>query len=411
MTQASYVRFQEAGKQALQEKRFQSAKIAFDQAIARALHDPKNGSNIVNTLLDLRVEAQLKLEHVDAALKDALTMIRHDRGDARGYLRCGQLCRLKYDYKAAQKWYNQGLKHTSKSNQHYASLELMSSKTTSRLRRAAESRFRDPFLVLPMDIIHMISEHLHLRQAITCLRVSKLWRDHLLAIPSIWKNLDLQGTRKEVTLTNVRACIRRLQNPPTTVRLDKLTDAAVSYLRPYIDRWKAIEHLSINLPDSFDLNYSWTLPIAIKSLHVGERCPVYTSVVDDIIHFHDSLNSARFDAILNGLPRREPSTNFKEHYRLEHRKATLPELSHLVLIAKATSGGFKTLVSKTLITLHSAADTGSLILFTTSRISPCCNVAASDFGARTQICPPYNACVTYGWKNRAWCPTSDFRAH
>ena len=346
MTPASYVPFHEAGRQALQEKRFLSAKIAFDQAITLASQDPKNDSNILNMLLDLRLEAQLKLENVDAALKDAQTMIRHDRGDPRGYLRCGQVCRLKNDYKGAQMWYKQGLKHTSKSNQHYASLKLMSSKTASKLGKAGQTRFRDPFVVLPMDIIHMISEYLHFRQAITCLRVSKLWRNNLLALPSIWRNLDLQGTRKDVTLTNLKACIQRLQTPPTTVRLDKLTVAAVSHLRPYIDRWKAIEHLSINLPGSFGLDYFWTLPRAIKSLHVGERCAVYTTVVDLILHTHDKLHEARFDAICSGFLGHEPSAIFTEHYRSEHWKATLPELSHLVLSSVAKQCAIDHLVSK-----------------------------------------------------------------
>ena len=345
LIQAPYVRFQEAGEQALQEKQFNAAKISFDQALSRAFQDPKNDSNVLNTILDLRSEAQLKLKDVDAALKDAQTMIRHDRGDPRGYLRCGQLCRLKHDYNEAQKWYRQGLKHGLKTNQHYASLELMSSKIAGKAGEVPRSRFQDPLVILPMDIIHMISEYLDLRQATICLRVCKLWQNTLLSIPSLWKTLDLLGVRKVITLTNVRACIRRLQNSPTTVRLDKLTVAAVSYSRPYIDRWKAIEHLSINLLGLSDLNYSGTLPSTIRSLHLGERCPIYSDVVDDILHCYDKLQEARFDAVLARYPPPESSNTTTENFRSLHRKTTLPELTHLVLNAGRRADASNRLVS------------------------------------------------------------------
>jgi hypothetical protein len=332
MSQTSYVRFQKAGEEALQEKRFKTAKVAFDQALSRASQDPRNDSKILNTILDFRLEAQLRLKDVDAALKDAQTMIRHDRGDPRGYLRCGQLCRLRSDYTAAQKWYRQGLKHGSRTDQHYASLEMMmSSKTIGKAGGAAQRRFRDPFVVLPMDIIHMISEYLDLWQATTCLRVSKLWQNILLAIPSIWKTLDLLGTRRDVSLTNARACIRRLQNPPTTVRLDKLKVGAASYLRPYIERWKNIEHLTIKVPGLVSLGSTWSLPAAVKSLDVGEKCPIYFSVVDEILRCCEMLQEARFDAVRIGSPRAESSAATAQSYQHSNRKKILPGLTHLVL--------------------------------------------------------------------------------
>ena len=330
----SYLRFQRAGQKALKEGRFESAKRAFDQALLQAPEDTNNNSSILIGVLDLRVEAQLKLKDLDATARNARKMVQHDRADPRGYLRCGQMARLTTDFAGAQRWYQRGLKNVSSTHGGYQKLAVMNSKTVGR-SLAPRKKLRDPLIILPMDLICMVFDYLDLWEATSCLRVSRTWHNTLLAIHAVWKTLDLLGTRKGVVLSNVKACVRRLPSTPTTVRLDKLTVAAADYLRPYLMSWIAsIEHLTVNLPHLFCLNDVSTVSTTIKSLHVGPKSPVYFKSISDLLHRCKALQDARFDAVRRGLPTTEPSNAVVEHNWPTHQETMVPELSHLELTAR-----------------------------------------------------------------------------
>lgn len=356
MPDPSHIRSREIAQKALQEKRFEAAINALNQAFLGASQTCGNHLVVVNDILDLRVAAYIGLKQHDAAFRDAQSMIRYDRADPRGYLRCGQLCRLKNDYLAAQIWYEQGLKKTSETNKHYATLQGMSSKAAIRLSAQSRSKFRDPFAVLPMDIIYMLTEHLDFRQAVTCLRISKTWHNTLLAIPAIWKTIDLMGTRKKIKKPIIQSCLRRMEMAPTTVRLENLTEAAVVYLRPYIKRWETVEHLSINVPNLITLSHPWTLPARIKTLHIGNQCPVHLRVVDEILHFCHLLQNVRFDSISHICEGAGSSSPNPEVYRSINWKTNLPELRHLVLTGDPFSSRLTStnLVSVILLVLPSS---------------------------------------------------------
>ena len=395
----SYLRSQKAGEKALQDKRFQPAKCAFDQALWQASQDLNIDASTLITILDLRVEAQLRLKNLDAAVKDARTMVRQDRADPRGYLRCGQSSRLKNDFAGAQRWYDQGLKNVVRTHKGYHKLESMSLKTIGK-SAAPQSKRRDPLMVLPMDLIHMVLNYLDLWEATSCLRISRTWRNTLLAAHSVWKTFDLLGTRRNVTMSNVKACIRRLPSPPTTVRLEKLTVSATTYLRPYLERWKAVEHLSINLPDLADFTCTGTVSTAIKSLHVGPQCPVLFKVVDDLLHSCNMLQNARFDAVLRcESPRELPDATIGNE-RPTISKKTLPELNHLVLLARLRSIDAENdeplidPVGSEIIAIHPSADIESLVFLAIFQTSEICIAAAFRLPGRMQTFRKQDACVT-----------------
>ncbi len=322
----AYSRFQQAGERALQDKRYDLAKRAFDQALSQAAYGPNQDTSTLIAILDLRVEARIKLRDYDAAVKDARTMVRHERTDPRGYLRCGQLHALKNDLVGALVWYQQGLKNVPHTNEDYPRLESMSLRTTGK-SAMWHNKFRDPLDVLPMDLIQILFSYLEIWEATSCLRVSRTWRNTLLAIHSIWTTIDFRGSSQVSILRHLKACIRRFPRPPTTIHLDRMSLPAVEFLRPYLMRWKATQHLSINLPDFMDLSHVWTASTTLKSLHVGRQCPVRFRVVYDVLHVCNMLQSARFDFILACYPLRiegsEPST----------QDMTLPNLRNLVLTA------------------------------------------------------------------------------
>ncbi|KAF7512612.1 hypothetical protein GJ744_000873 [Endocarpon pusillum] len=298
---STYLRFQQAGEKALREKQFESAKRAFDHAFSRVSHDPNPDTSTLISILDLRLEARLKLGDLDAAVKDARTMIRYDRTDARGYLRCGQLARLKSDFAGAQTWYQQGLKNVPQHHEGYRKLASLSAKSIDK-SAAPPNKCRDPLTVLPVEIIHMVYQYLDLQEATSCLRVSRLWRNSLLATYSIWDTFDLTGIKKPMIVRHLKACIRRLPNPPTTVRLNKLTPTARDHLSGYLRaHWdNTLEHLSVDLPHLLDLDSFRRSAPAVKSLHLGVQCPVDFKSVSDLLRSCNTLRYARFDAIIKG---------------------------------------------------------------------------------------------------------------
>ncbi|ERF72142.1 hypothetical protein EPUS_02933 [Endocarpon pusillum Z07020] len=331
---SAYLRFQQAGEKALQEKQFDSAKRAFDHAILQVSHDPNRDTSTLISILDLRLEARLKLGDFDAAVKDARTMLRYDRTDARGYLRCGQLARLKSEFAGAQTWYQQGLKNVPQNHEGYRKLASLSAKSIDK-SAAPPNKCRDPLTVLPLEIIHMVYRYLDLQEATSCLRVSRLWRNSLLATHCIWNTFDLTGIKIPMIVRHLKACIRRLPNPPTTVRLNKLTPTAVTHLSEYLRaHWNnTLEHLSIDLPHLLDLDSFRRSARAVKSLHLGVRCPVDFKSVSDLLRSCNTLRYARFDAILKS---RQPSDPIHDDLRCEweeKRQKTPLLLAHLALTA------------------------------------------------------------------------------
>lgn len=327
---SAYLRFQHEGEKALREKRYDSAKRAFDHALLQVSRDRNRDTSTSISILDLRIEARLGLKDFDGAVKDARTMVRHDRTDARGYLRCGQLGRLKGDFAGAQRWYQQALKNVPQNHEGYHNLASLSAKSIDK-SAAPQSKCRDPLTILPLEVIQMVYQYLDLQEATTCLRVSRLWRNNLLATHSIWKTFDLTGTKKDITFKHLRACVRRLPNPPTTVRLDKLTAAAVRHLSGYFGAYwiETLEHLSLDLPNLLDLDSFIGSATAIKSLHLGTRCPVYFVLVSDLLRTCDTLRYARFDAVLESRYSWEPNHDAWE----KERQKTSLLLTGLVLTA------------------------------------------------------------------------------
>ena len=349
-----YLVHQQAGERALQDRQYGSAKHALDLAWQGASHNPNKNSLSLISILDLRVEVEIRRRKFVPAVEDAHNMVKLDRTDPRGYLRCGQLSTLDHDLAGAQKWYRRGLCNVPQSHDSYHKLTTMSLKTTSKLDfktrspwpTTRQSKLADPLAILPMDIIQLVIDHLEFREATSCLRVSRTWRNTLLATHSIWKTLDFQGP-KPVVLKHLKACIRRLPKPPTTIRLDRLNKPAIEYLRPYLERWRATEHISINLNELRDLAHVSSAAITLKSLHVGEACTVHIWLLDEVLHRCIGLQKARFDSItINGdLPPRD------ETIRLSLQNRMRAEMTHLVLNKKkgATEEGVEVMLPVSLI--------------------------------------------------------------
>merc|ERR1711939_1226507 len=92
------------------------------QLIEAALHSTGTETQSRTTILDTRVAVYLRMDKPDLALKDAKAMIRNDRTDGRGYIRCGQIETERGNTTAAASFYEHGLKHVRTSSQQFETI-------------------------------------------------------------------------------------------------------------------------------------------------------------------------------------------------------------------------------------------------------------------------------------------------
>lgn len=241
----------------------QDFREARDTCLSRMSRDSLSSSERLE-LLDSLVQADLGLHDLSNALIHARSMVRIQKQDPRGYLRCGQVYRMMKDPVSAHQWYDQGRKRADRKRDGYAQLAVMQQKTKAKVEA---SKRRDPLSVLNIDVICMIWEYLNFREKIVCLGVSPLWKNNLTALPYIWQTVDLSyASKKEISLSTVKTILRRLPKSPSTLLVGyKVSARALQYLDEIMARWKTLQHLSLTTTTSYTPSpLLW--PTTLKSL-------------------------------------------------------------------------------------------------------------------------------------------------
>jgi len=180
-------RFRREAQNAYENREYAGALATLDKALASG---PLSQDEAL-AILDLRVSIFLKLDDKVTARKNATQMIRTNRADGRGYLRLGQLERLARDYAAALTCYDHGLKKVPESDKLHAYIIIQHAKTLALLKaQTVLSKPVDPFDKLPAEIVEMVVSFFNYREAVLCLRVSKLWRDVFSTYSVLRNTLD-----------------------------------------------------------------------------------------------------------------------------------------------------------------------------------------------------------------------------
>ena len=325
-----YLDLKEEGQKLLQKNQFRSAKSQFDEALKVLKSLPRATAAQFIEVLDLRVQTYLRLKDWESALNDARSMIRRDRGDARGYLRCGQICRLKEDDPTARTWYQQGLKNIRPDSKSYEQLETMLNKVIAKIE-GHKFRFRDPILCLSADLIYMVFGYLDYKQKVICLRVSRTWSATLPQLQGLWRTVELDLGRREVSLTTLRSCLGRLSIPPRALMLGRMSPSAGYHLRNLIGTWKTVEHLSLN---------SYTLPLeqpvgswpnSLKSVSVGPNNQISSCEVQDMLLRLTNLEQASFSGVIIHGNKRNCPIDCKQRAFKDSCRLPVPRLKHLEL--------------------------------------------------------------------------------
>lgn len=283
-------------QKAAADKQYDVALDIASKALRATERDRSVSAQTRVTLLDLRTALYIRTEDYDLALKDAKAMIRIDRSDGRGYIRCGQIERLKGNRAAAVTFYQHGLKHVAGFDQ-YSQLiakEMASVKEELRLMTVL-AKAKDPMTTLPLEVVEIILSHLSYRQHIQMLRVCKAWKRLLCSLPPVTDTLAFPGADKAVTPKMLHPALRRLKEPKR-ISAHHLTATSSEILSRTLQAWQRLpqlQHLEIQdkwLP-------VWQLPLSkyhLRSIILGPETAIPFDLVPSLLKDCASLEVAQF---------------------------------------------------------------------------------------------------------------------
>ncbi|KAF9886425.1 hypothetical protein FE257_011457 [Aspergillus nanangensis] len=208
---------QQHGQKLYQQGRFDAAIEAFTETLKFKDVD-------LLGVLDNRAATYSKLAQYDRALRDARQMIKRDKQDERGYLRCAKTLLL--DGKPEK------------------ALELVE-QLHNKLQDKMVAKCHDPFTVLPYEIARMVLEHLDFKQIVAILRVSKQWDRFLSSMRDLWMRIDLSDARGKIHWSSVRALIRRSKAMLTHAVVKNVSTSSTQRVLEFFSRCPRLESLDI----------------------------------------------------------------------------------------------------------------------------------------------------------------------
>ncbi|KAL8950280.1 MAG: hypothetical protein Q9222_003684 [Ikaeria aurantiellina] len=115
------------------------------------------------SVLDSRAATFEKLGDLQAALKDGRRMITDYKQSSNGYLRTGKILQLLDKDSVALGIYNYGFRNVPSSDPQY---QLLRDMQDSLLHTGAPRKARDPFTLLPPELLEIIISYLDFRQIV-----------------------------------------------------------------------------------------------------------------------------------------------------------------------------------------------------------------------------------------------------
>lgn len=297
------------------------------QLIEAALHSTGTETQSRTTILDTRVAVYLRMDKPDLALKDAKAMIRNDRTDGRGYIRCGQIEIGRGNATAAASFYKHGLKYVPTSSQQFETISTALSNAREQIRVATmNSKPTDPMRTLPLEIVGTILSFVSYKQHVRMLRVCKAWNRLLRGLRPLIDTLAFPKPSKDVTPRMLHAALRRLKCP-TAVYVRGLHESASRILADRMQCWQNFQNLSaLEVQDK--VLAPWKLPLSkygLTSIKFGPSTAIPILFVRDILRDCPSLETAQFENVTN--PRGEMHCDLVlEGGKLQHLVLGTPPL-------------------------------------------------------------------------------------
>ncbi|EAW10918.1 Leucine Rich Repeat domain protein [Aspergillus clavatus NRRL 1] len=225
---------QQKGQKLYQQGHFQAALEAFTETL-------NSGHADIIGVYDNRAATFAKLAKYDLALRDARAMIKTDKQDARGYLRCAKVLLSDGKPDKALEVYAYALKTLSKGNPRRQLLEQLHDKLWSKVY----AKCHDPFSVLPLEVAMMVLHQFSFKQIVAILRVSKKWDQFLSSMRDLWMRIDLSDARGKVQWHSVRAYIRRSKAMLTHAVMRNVATPSTGKVLEFFSRCPNLEHFEL----------------------------------------------------------------------------------------------------------------------------------------------------------------------
>ncbi|EXJ86275.1 hypothetical protein A1O1_06645 [Capronia coronata CBS 617.96] len=248
------------------------------------------------TLLDLRTALHIRIEAYDQASKDAKMMIRLDRADGRGYIRCGQIERRKGNRTMAVTFYEHGIKHVAASDQ-YSQLiakELAAVKDELRVMTLL-SKAKDPMTTLPLEVVEIILSNVPYKQHVQMLRVCKAWNRLLCSMSPLTDTLAFPDAKRPVTPKMLHTALKRLREP-RRISSRHVTAASSEILARHLQFWHRLPELQ-----HLEIDDKWIpisdLPLSrygLRSIIFGAETAISFDLVPAILKDCPNLEIAQF---------------------------------------------------------------------------------------------------------------------
>lgn len=257
------------GSRAFQEKRYNDAIKYFTHAIDN-LRDRK--ADLLH-VYELRSSANIKLDKYEEALRDAKQMIRLDKSDHRGYLRCVQIEQLQENHREALRVCEHGLKSVPANSKGYQQLVKCKLRATEQLKqKVIYDKGTDPMLVLPNELLEIVLSSLDYQQHIAVMRVCKTWRDRVRSSDLIARTIDTRNAKKLLSYEQTKVAFARLGQQPKFVAIKNLGETAARFATSELSRWirwENLETLILDEPKIRTLHIRWNKMPRLQNIRIG----------------------------------------------------------------------------------------------------------------------------------------------
>ncbi|KAF3934224.1 hypothetical protein ABW20_dc0108972 [Dactylellina cionopaga] len=219
-------------------------KVAIDKLTEAINMQPA----ILMALLDNRAALYDKTDQLKMALKDAKTMMNHEKTNPKGYLRAGRILHRMDKASLAVDIYKLGLKHVEPSDPQLPRLKEILEKALDKQNRAMKAAIKkiyDPMQVLPLELIEMILDYLSFRNIVAMQRVSKTWQTVISSNARFWATLDFSRARKPITRAALKNCINKSKYTLTKAILNRIHNFNDTTLIDMVSVCKDLEYMKV----------------------------------------------------------------------------------------------------------------------------------------------------------------------